>query len=189
MSENNNLLQSWGIGDLRIVEWENYNAQRNTAYLSYSLTKTEYEKPKNQGEKGKYKNIFSLSIMRREDFVIIYNLLRGRLKSSMGGYSFMPKNAEAKNNVFLLSKSYEDYKTHETKTQTAELNAYDILMLEELLRGVMDKILIARFLPMRQNNHEYGGSFYEKDHERERKDETDGSNNFIEKSLDDDIPF
>jgi hypothetical protein len=90
MSENR-ITQTWGIGNLRIAEWENFT-NHDTKYLSYSINKTEYERPKIIGEKGTYKNIFSLSILRKEELIIILNLIKRRInKQPMNGYSLAIK--------------------------------------------------------------------------------------------------
>jgi hypothetical protein len=182
MSENR-LIQSWGLGGFKIIEWENYS-QSGAKYPSYSLTKTEYEKPAVQGGKGTYKNIFGISLFRKEDLIIIKNLLKRRSKegTSFGEYYLYPKSTEPKNNTFHLSKVFED-KTGEKKTQGGEINIYEMLLLEELIDYVIKNALVSNFKPKSRDgsNYEDNGMYFA---EEPKQDDA----KFIE-TLNDDIPF
>jgi hypothetical protein len=183
MSENK-LVQSWGLGDFRIVEWENYS-QNGAKYSSYSLTKTEYEKPKNHGEKGTYKTAFGISLFRKEDLIIIKNLLKRRSKegTSFGEYYLFPKSSEPKNNTFRLSKVFED-KTGEKKNQSGELNIYEMFLLEELIDYAIKNVLVSNFKPKSKNTNSYedNGAYFGGEQNKS------SDNSFIE-TVNDDIPF
>jgi hypothetical protein len=190
MSENKSTaLRSWGLGELKITEWE-----KNAKYLQYSINKTEYEKPKNQCEKGIYRSIFTISTNRKEELVIIYNLLkrRGKTETFFGAYSLKPQMENNNNHhsvKYLLTRTYEDYKTNETKEQRGTMNIFEILLLEELLKTVIDEAIIARY---RRQNNGYGYDNYSDNHNMPEDNsdnrENDGGN-FIDGALDDDIPF
>jgi hypothetical protein len=160
MSENKKVPnQSWNIGDIRISEWANISSQ-GKEYSSYQITKTEYEKPQNMGERGTYKQIFSLPLNRKEDILIVKYLLKRRTTEKKVDYASFYINFDPNSKLYILGKTYVNYKTNETANVHASMSVFDIICLEELTDIFIKTELINYYNSQNRqsnnNNNNYG---------------------------------
>jgi hypothetical protein len=200
--ENNGLLTTGQLAQqLKISEWENYS-QAGIRYFQYSITKTEYEKSKNQGNKGTYKNVFSISLNRKEDIIDIKYLLKQKPKEELtfGSYSMQKDRMNTRETKYILTKSFEDRNTHEIKRQTANINPHEILILEELIEYFIHNVLITKTANKEEHNtNEYDNSSFSDSFDNSSSGQDGGSNDnaddnsddggFNDKTIDDEIPF
>jgi hypothetical protein len=189
MSENKKVPnQSWSIGDIRISEWANVSSQGKN-YSSYLITKTEYEKSQNMGERGTYKQIFSLPLNRKEDVILIKYLLKRRTTEKKVDYASFYINFDSNSKLYILGKTYTNVKTNETVNVFAKMSVFDIICLEELIDIFIKTELINYYNSQnRQNNNSNSYGTPSDNGSSSFIDVYDNGDN-IDRILEDNIPF
>jgi hypothetical protein len=92
-------------------------------------------------------NIFQHAII--ED--LVFNLKKDG--NTWKPYSLKPKIENGKTVAFILSKEYEDYKTHEEKTQSGELSFFDILSLRKLIKELDRQAFLLTMYSVEKSNN------------------------------------